>query len=140
VKKSNRVHIGDRAGSFNQYGYRIIRLDKTNIMESRLAYFYMNGVWPDYEIDHRNRDNGDNRWENLRAATKSQNAANRIRPNKRNLPRGVYYTPNRKKFSARSFVGSKTHYLGTFDNPEAASEAYINFVMNHFGEYSIESA
>jgi len=40
----------------------------------------MTRKWPAYAVDHRNLDKGDNRWDNLREATRSQNMANTSLP------------------------------------------------------------
>ena len=45
----------------------------------RLARLYQTGWWPPAHIDHVNLDKADNRWSNLRAATRSLNGANRFR-------------------------------------------------------------
>lgn len=44
---------------------------------SRLAWLYMTGEWPKYEMDHINHVKDDNRWVNLRDVTPAENCANR---------------------------------------------------------------
>lgn len=42
----------------------------------RIIWLWMTGSWPVGEIDHRNRDGGDNRWINLRDITHAENMRN----------------------------------------------------------------
>ena len=58
-------------------GYNIICIGKKYYKAHRLAWLYMTGEWPEDEIDHRDTDRGNNRWENLREATSSENKCNR---------------------------------------------------------------
>jgi len=76
ISTSNRVHIGDAAGSVNAQGYREIMFDGGRYSAHRLAWFYQTGVWPNGEIDHSNLDKTEHRWINLRYATHAQNLWN----------------------------------------------------------------
>lgn len=55
---------------------RRIKIDKVAYSAYRLAVFYMTGQWPEKDVDHKNRVPTDDRWDNLRTATRSQNIAN----------------------------------------------------------------
>jgi hypothetical protein len=68
-------------------------------------------------IDHRDRDPLNNRIENLRAATRSQNRAN-SRPNNKLGVKGVHAR------GSRFYVMAGKLYLGTFDSIEEAAAAY----------------
>ena len=75
-------------------------------------------------IDHVNRDKKDNRLENLRWATRSEQ--NRNKNGYGNIPfKGVIMRG--KKFVAQIRINGKTKHIGTFDTPEEASDAYNNF-------------
>lgn len=74
--KHNARLTGRRAGSLNPDGYRKIRIDGLAYQSSRLACLYMTSAWPVIEMDHENRIRDDDRWDNLREATSSQNKYN----------------------------------------------------------------
>lgn len=93
-------------------------------------------VWrPGFTIDHRDRDGTNNSYlHNLRLVPMALNIhnANRHRPESI-LPRGVKMTPY-GKYVANTKAGGKFVYLGTFDTPEFAGEAYLAYMRNRFGE------
>jgi hypothetical protein len=81
------------------------------------------GQWPQNEVDHENRRPLDNRWENLREATRSEQTQNRVRRKSFPLPVGVQKRGNR--FQAAIAINKKWIYLGMFATPEAAHQAYL---------------
>lgn len=68
--------IGDIAGKINNVGYRSIGINGREYLEHRLVFLYYNGYIPE-QIDHINLNKLDNRLENLREATFSQNECNK---------------------------------------------------------------
>ena len=66
-------HPGDIAGTQHEAGYIQIRIDYKLYMAHVLAWFYSFEQWPENLIDHENRIRDDNRLDNLRQATYSQN-------------------------------------------------------------------
>ena len=77
--KSNRIRKGDVAGTEHGNGYLKVRLGDKVYYAHRLVY-YMHHGWMPEQIDHINGNRSDNRIDNLRAATKSQNALNSRMP------------------------------------------------------------
>lgn len=76
-------------------------------------------------IDHRDLDGLNNRRDNLRAATKSQNAANsRKRKNCSSQYKGVVWHKAAKKWLAQIRHCHKNIYLGLFDDESDAAKAY----------------
>jgi hypothetical protein len=83
-------------------------------------------------VDHRNHDGLDNRRNNLRLCSKSQNAANAER-------RGHYRGVSRadKRWRAYITVSGRTVVIGRFDTPEEAALAYNREATNAFGEFAV---
>jgi hypothetical protein len=74
---ANRVKIGDEAFRYDEYGYKRITVNKKNTTCHRVVWEMHNGAIPKGMcIDHINRVRDDNRIENLRLVTQSQNALN----------------------------------------------------------------
>lgn len=92
----------------------------------RIIYSIMGiDVPPGFEIDHKDCDPFNNSWQNLRLATRVQNAANqKVHVNRKykHLPKGV--SMKRKRYRAQIGFGGKQKYLGTFKTPQEANEAY----------------
>ena len=68
---------GDIAGTLTKDGYIRITVNKRPYYAQQLACLYMTGEWPEHEMDHENRITYDNRWCNIRNATKQENLRNR---------------------------------------------------------------
>jgi len=131
ISNSNRVQVGARAGFLHQAsGYRYITINGKKYLESRLAHFYMTGNWPKEEIDHKNRIKSENKWNNLREATRIQNLVNKSKTERKyDLPTGVYKSGN--KFTVYQQINKKRYYLGTFNTPNEAHQKYISHLQQH---------
>src|ERR1700724_777328 len=77
VRTSNRANVGATAGCICANGYPQTSIDGHRYSMHRLAWLYVTGEWPGAETDHRNGDKTDNRFCNLRPATKAENGRNR---------------------------------------------------------------
>jgi hypothetical protein len=112
--------VGKEAGGKRKDTVRIA-VDDRRYRAHRLAWFYMTGRWPDPEVDHKNRNPLDNRWENLREATSAINKHNRGAESRNKVGLlGVSPAPA-GKFKARI----DGRHLGVFDTPEEAHSAYL---------------
>ena len=80
-------------------------------------------------VDHINRNQLDNRKENLRLATYKQQARNKVH-------KGYYYDKNRRGYIAKIKVDDKRIYLGIYDKPDEAGEVYRTAHVKYFGEFS----
>jgi len=125
--------VGQEAGTKHKSnGYYYIGINKTIYARSRLAWFYVHGVWPKNEIDHRNRIRDDDRIENLREATHQQNNWNKKYQNKKDdLPRCIDIFQN--KFRVALTHENKRKHLGLFISLEDAIKCRDEFEMEHRG-------
>lgn len=75
--------------------YLSVELDKYSYRLHRLAFLYILGRFPLDEVDHINSDRLDNRWENLRECSRSENCSNRTK-SKRNQSgiKGIIFENN----------------------------------------------
>jgi len=138
VSNSNRVHVGDISGSLGSKGYLRIRIDYKEYLAHRLAWFYVNGHWPEHEIDHINHNRSDNRINNLREVTHRENCKNMPIPRNNNSGYvGVRWHKLGKKWEAHITIENKQIYLGLFINMEDAiasrkqAEIKYDFHTNH---------
>lgn len=87
------------------------------------------------EVDHINRNRLDNRKENLRICTRTENCRNRGE-NKDNTSgyKGVNFHKPLGKWRAKIVLNNKHIHLGYFDNPKDAARAYNDAAKkNGFG-------
>lgn len=134
-KIAQKVVVGSVAGSCQSAGYWIINIEGMTYYASRLAWLYMTGAWPCGIVDHINMSKNDDRWNNLRLASKSQNSANSKARNTIGL-KGVYRIKGRKNFFSSVKVNGKTKSLGTYACPAAAHLAYIVAADKYFGDFA----
>ena len=86
----------------------------------RLIFMLHNGFMPQ-EIDHINGDRADNRIENLRAVTRSENQCNRgVLANNTSGYAGVSWHKKSKAWVVRVMKNGKTRMLGYFKDIELA--------------------
>jgi len=77
ISKPGHKGVGSMAGNISSQGYRVITVNGKEYRVSRLAFLYMEGYFPEHEVDHKNRNTVDDRWANLRHVTHSCNMKNR---------------------------------------------------------------
>ncbi len=93
----------------------------------------MKGVEPSAEIDHRNTDPSDDRWDNLREATTSQNGMNKT--GHRDGLKGAYKHRTGRWRSVIQIDGVQRS-LGLFDTESEAHAAYIRAAHQLHGEFA----
>lgn len=134
LEPRGRLRAGDRAGTWNDSGYLCIRIDGRPYRAQRIAWALMNGVWPEGQIDHKNGNTRDNRFGNLRDATRRQNLLNR----RGRSPTGLKGVCRGRKGRYRAVIrlDGKQTYLGEFDTPVQAHAAYVDAAIKLHGEFA----
>ena len=89
-------------------------------------------------VDHINGNSLDNRRDNLRACSSSENLAN-TRVSKANSSgfKGVYYSKARAKWIAQKRIDGRTFNLGGFDTAQQAALAYDEAAVAAFGQFAL---
>lgn len=125
-----------QAGGFDSWGYRRIWVDGMFYRASHLAWLYVRGEWPERQLDHRDVDQKNDRFGNLRLATQTQNKANSgvYRNNKLGV-KGVRRHAN-GRFEARLRVNGQLIYLGCYKTIEEAKTVYDREAGARFGEFA----
>lgn len=118
---------GRTVGCDNGGGYLKISIDNRVYFAHRLAWLFMTGEWPTFEIDHINGVRTDNRWCNLRRTCREHNVQNIGGPRSDNTSGylGVCWNTRRGKWVAQIKAFGKHHHLGYFPTPELAHAAYL---------------
>lgn len=121
-----RAKAGERADTSGTRGYRQLVIGGVLYRASRVAWLYVTGAWPAYDVDHRNGIPSDNRFDNLRDVTAHVNQQNRQRANRQNRAGMLGVTLRRGRFQARIRIEGEIRHIGTFDNAGAAHAAYLD--------------
>ncbi|MEN3238226.1 HNH endonuclease [Methylobacterium ajmalii] len=138
LKPNDRARLtGTVAGHANSGGHIQIMISGELFLAHRLIWKLVTGNEPDDEIDHKNSIGSDNRWDNLRQATSAQNTMNsRRRRNNKSGYKGVYWNKKSRKWETSIRMGGKCYYLGGFDDPKDAHEAYVEAAKRLHGEFA----
>jgi hypothetical protein len=128
---------GAEAGRLNEDGYVRIGMHWRQYPAHVLAVVIIKGYWPKNTVDHKNNVRSDNRWDNLREATQSQNVAN-SRLSSRNTSgfKGVSYVRQSGRWAAYIKVKGVARRIGEFDTPEEAHEAYKREAVAVWGKFA----
>ena len=122
---------GSIAGGVKETGYVAIRIDGIKYRAHRLAWLYMTGAWPAEEIDHINRRRNDNRWVNLRPATRQGQCGNSVGRGKSGI-KGVTWSRPHKKWRAEIAATC----LGYFDCKHEAGAVYARAAIDRYGTFA----
>jgi len=139
------MEAGFPAGEPDAKGVRYleVRVRGRTYKLHRVIWLLMTGSFPEkgMEVDHINGNRIDNRWDNFRLATKTQNMRNRGRSrNNTSGVHGVGFSKSYGKWQARIMVDHNAIHLGYFDTIEEAAAARKAGEEKYFGEFARKAA
>jgi hypothetical protein len=115
-------------------GYLFVGIDYRRYTVHNIAYMMMTGEWPKQDMDHKDRTRTNNKWSNLRDATRSQNMRNtKVYATSSSGVKGV--TPHGKRWMAKINHQKKQIYLGIFPDMQSAIESRRKAEKALHGEY-----
>ena len=122
---SQAYRNGKTAGYCRKDGYVFVKIDGISTAVHKIIWCMLTGEWieyPEYEIDHKDRNPSNNRFENLKKVTKSQNQDNtKCRGNSTGI-KGVYFDNYHERYKASICIDSKLKHLGYYDTLRQAIE------------------
>ena len=124
----NARYAGKEAFTANHsHGYKHGKIYRRFYKAHRVVWAIVHKDWPKFDIDHINGNKIDNRIENLRDVTATQNAQNvGMRSNNTSGYNGVYWYARYSKWRAQINIDGNRKYLGyfvEFDEAIAARKA-----------------
>ncbi len=139
IKTAKHIKIGAKAGSLSSNGYIGLRFNNVDYKMHRIIWCYHFGqIANKLQIDHIDGNRANNKIENLRLATCSQNSSNNKRAygNSKSNILGVDWSKASSKWRARICKNNKQIHLGWFTNQEDAIAARKAAESQHFGEFA----
>ena len=134
--KAQNAIIGEKTNFIDSKGYRTVWFNGKTEREHRLIYLMFKGYCPQI-IDHIDMNKENNKIENLRPATKSQNNVNcYVRSNNSTGVKGVYFCKTTNKWRARINYNGKAIEIGRFDVLQDAKNARLIREKEIFGEFA----
>ena len=138
LSSASQIKAGSIAGGQDGKGYTRFSIDGKSYLAHRLAWLYVNGVFPIDQIDHLNHDRLDNRIANLRCVTHKENGKNQsLYKNNSSGVTGVNWDKSRGKWYSCIMVDGKTKSLGRHIElsdavmARVSAEKELGFHSNH---------
>jgi hypothetical protein len=121
IKPHGSVQIGDVAGKIGKPEYKTFCFKQRRYKTHRVIYLIHHGCMPD-EIDHINGNKFDNRIENLRPVTRSQNQCNKpMMKNNTSGHRCVSWDKRKQAWHVRVTIKGTNYFYGYFNDLEIAA-------------------
>lgn len=134
--RGKKRSVTDPAGTKTNRGYVAISVCEKKFYRHRIVWAIHYGKLPELGLDHINGIKGDDRIENLRIATTSQNGFNRTKTkaNKSGF-KGAWFDKKRGQYRSRIVTNGRETHLGYFEDASKAHEAYLTAAEKLHAEF-----
>lgn len=121
-------------------GYFFVRLWKNNKCYYRQVSRLVLNAPPNKRVDHKNRIKTDDKEQNLRLCTNTENAWNTVFSRGKSMHRGVAFHAQTGKWCARIRVGGGIRlWLGYYKTEIEAAIAWNRAAKKHHGEFATQN-
>lgn len=138
VSVSQNTKAGDKAGTLSKDGYIRVFIKGRSYLAHQLVFIMTHG-YKAKEIDHINGIKTDNRPENLREVTRSQNRMNTKGRGRTGVKNVVAHSCG-NRFEVNVYVDGKKKYLGVFEDLELAELVAYEAREKYHGEFANHGA
>lgn len=139
IKNSGGEKVGSVAGWVtvcNGRHYRKMSIKSKSVYVHQAIFILHHGKLPKY-IDHIDGNSLNNKIENLRTASQSQNMANSRKKNTNTSGyKGVTFRKDTKKWQSAIMVNGKHISLGSYEDKEDAAIAYEAGALKYYQEFA----
>lgn len=137
IKFVDKVTVGDKAGGIDcSTNYKRVKIHRKTYALHRLIFLFNHGYLPK-QVDHIDGNRSNNKIENLREASSSQNSHNqKLRVTNTSSIKNVSWSKVRKKWNVSLMVNYKRIILGFFNDIELAELVSIEAREIYHGDFA----
>lgn len=121
------------------YAFKMLTINgkRKSVLMHRLVMLGADFLDSPVQVDHRDRNRLHNYLENLRPATREQNAQNSRGRDRLSQYKGIHFTAKTGNWAAQLKVEGVRYHLGTFPSEVEAAKAYDGCARHYFGEFAV---
>jgi hypothetical protein len=134
-ERPGRTCVIGAVASAVQKGRNTVTLGGTRFQASNVAWLYVYGEWPDFEVDHRDRDKFNDAIGNLRSSTTMKNMMN-MGKTARNTSGFKGVSPHGDRFVVWIRADGYKYYLGRFRQADHGAAVYRIAAAGMHAEFS----
>lgn len=138
IDNKDDMYIMYRPWYKSSYGYAV----RSSPVGIEFLHRYIIGAKKGDEVDHINGDKLDNRKENLRIVSRSENRQNQHQKQRNGKHfsskyKGVYWNKDTKSWRTRITKNRKAYEGGLFNDEKGAARKYNELALIHYGEHAM---